>query len=123
MAFVFLFESHKYPVEAQVEPPPFYRVDHKDLSTRPGAESEKAMATQSGTLAWKIPWAEEPGGLPSMGSHRVRQRLKRLSSSSRYRVGTEFLLVGLILFSFLMISFFMYYFFNTKVILYWGVAN
>ena len=69
MAFVFLFESHKYPVEAQVEPPPFYRVDHKDLSTRLGTESEKAMATHSSTLAWKIPWTEEPGGLPSMGSH------------------------------------------------------
>ena len=33
--------------------------------------SEKAMATHSSTLAWKIPWAEEPGRLPSMGSHRV----------------------------------------------------
>ena len=32
---------------------------------------EKAMAPNSGTLAWKIPWAEEPGGLQSMGSHRV----------------------------------------------------
>ena len=29
------------------------------------------MASHSGTLAWKIPWMEEPGGLPSMGSHRV----------------------------------------------------
>ena len=33
---------------------------------------EKAMATHSSTLAWKIPWTEEPGGLPSMGLHRVR---------------------------------------------------
>ena len=32
---------------------------------------EKAMAPYSSTLAWKIPWTEEPGGLPSMGSHRV----------------------------------------------------
>ena len=31
---------------------------------------EKAMATHSSTLAWKIPWAEEPGRLPSMGSLR-----------------------------------------------------
>ena len=31
----------------------------------------KAMATHSSTLAWKIPWAEEPGGLQSMGSRRV----------------------------------------------------
>ena len=29
--------------------------------------SEKARATHSSTLAWKIPWAEEPGGLQSMG--------------------------------------------------------
>ena len=32
---------------------------------------EKAMAPHSSTLAWKIPWAEEPGGLQSMGSPRV----------------------------------------------------
>ena len=34
--------------------------------------SEKAMAPHSSTLAWKIPWMEEPGGLQSMGSIRVR---------------------------------------------------
>ena len=33
---------------------------------------EKAMAPHSSTLAWKIPWMEEPGGLQSMGSQRVR---------------------------------------------------
>ena len=33
---------------------------------------EKGMATHSSILAWKIPWAEEPGGLQSMGSQRVR---------------------------------------------------
>ena len=33
--------------------------------------TEKAMASHSSTLAWKIPWMEEPGRLPSMGSHRV----------------------------------------------------
>ena len=33
--------------------------------------TEKAMATHSTTLAWKIPWMEEPGRLQSMGSHRV----------------------------------------------------
>ena len=32
---------------------------------------EKAMATHSYTLAWKIPWTEEPGWLQSMGSRRV----------------------------------------------------
>ena len=35
------------------------------------ALSEKAMAPHSSTLAWKIPWTEEPGGLQSMRSHRV----------------------------------------------------
>ena len=33
---------------------------------------EKAMAPHSSTLAWKIPWMEEPGMLQSMGSQRVR---------------------------------------------------
>ena len=32
---------------------------------------EKEIATHFSILAWKIPWAEEPGGLQSMGSHRV----------------------------------------------------
>ena len=33
---------------------------------------EKAMAPHSSTLAWEIPWTEEPGGLQTMGSQRVR---------------------------------------------------
>ena len=33
---------------------------------------EKEMATHSSVLAWRIPGTVEPGGLPSMGSHRVR---------------------------------------------------
>ena len=33
---------------------------------------EKEMASHSSTPAWKIPWVGEPGGLLSMGSHRVR---------------------------------------------------
>ena len=33
--------------------------------------TEKAMAPHSSTLAWKIPWAEEPGSLQSVGSLRV----------------------------------------------------
>ena len=37
-----------------------------------GLHSEKAMAPHSSTLAWKIPWTEEPGRLQSMGSWRVR---------------------------------------------------
>ena len=37
----------------------------------PAPGSEKAMAPHSSTLAWKIPWMEEPGRLQSMGSQRV----------------------------------------------------
>ena len=37
-----------------------------------GPCSEKAMAPHSSTLAWKLPWTEEPGKLQSMGSRRVR---------------------------------------------------
>ena len=33
--------------------------------------SEKEMSTHSSVLAWRIPEIGEPGGLPSMGSHRV----------------------------------------------------
>ena len=36
-------------------------------------DSEKAMAPHSSTLAWKIPWMEEPGRLQSMRSLRVRR--------------------------------------------------
>ena len=35
-------------------------------------KAEKAVAPHSSTLAWKIPWTEEPGRLQSMGSLRVR---------------------------------------------------
>ena len=33
---------------------------------------EEGRATHSSILAWRIPWTEEPGGLQSMGSQRVR---------------------------------------------------
>ena len=34
---------------------------------------EEEMATSSSILAWKLPWTEDPGGLQSMGSQRVRR--------------------------------------------------
>ena len=42
---------------------------------------EKAMATHSSTLAWKIPWMEEPGRLQSIGSHRVRHDWSDLAAA------------------------------------------
>ena len=39
---------------------------------------EKDMATHSGVLAWRIPGMGEPGGLPSMQSHRVRHEIPEI---------------------------------------------
>ena len=38
-----------------------------DIKNKVVVTREKAMAPHSSTLAWKIPWTEEPGGLQSMG--------------------------------------------------------
>ena len=40
------------------------------------------MAPHSSTPAWKIPWTAEPGGLPSMGSHRVRHDRSDLAAAA-----------------------------------------
>ena len=40
------------------------------------------MATHSSVLAWRIPWTEEPGGLPSMGSHRVGHDCSNLAAAA-----------------------------------------
>ena len=50
-------QGFRYPVSAYV------------LLYLPPLEEE--MAVHSSVLAWRIPWTEEPGGLLSMGSHRV----------------------------------------------------
>ena len=43
---------------------------------------EKEMATHSSVLAWRIPGMGEPGGLPSMGSHRIRHDLSDLAAAA-----------------------------------------
>ena len=43
---------------------------------------EKEMATHSSVLAWRISGTEEPGGLPSMGSHRVRRDWRDLAAAA-----------------------------------------
>ena len=40
------------------------------------------MATYSGVLAWRIPGMGEPGGRPSVGSHRVRHDLSDLAAAA-----------------------------------------
>ena len=44
---------------------------------------EKEMATHSSVLAWRIPGMEEPGGLPSMGSHRVGHDWSNLAVAAK----------------------------------------
>ena len=46
----------------------------EDAGSIPGSEDplEKEMATHSNILAWEIPWTEDPGGLHSVGSQRIR---------------------------------------------------
>ena len=46
---------------------------------------ERAMAPHSSTLAWKIPWTGEPGGLQSMGSLRVRHDWSDLAGAGAVR--------------------------------------
>ena len=47
---------------------------------------EKEMATYSSVLAWRIPGTGEPGGLPSMGSHRVRHDWSDLAAAVKAMV-------------------------------------
>ena len=52
------------------------------------------MATHSSVLAWRIPRTEEPGGLPSMGSHRVRHDWSDLAAAAAAAAAYHCLLVG-----------------------------
>ena len=47
------------------------------------------MAPYSSTLAWKIPWMEEPGRLQSMGSHRVRHDSSDLAAAAAEGKGKD----------------------------------
>ena len=53
------------------------------LCILPQSITEKAMAPHSSTLAWKIAWMEEPGGLPSVGSHRVGHDWSDLTAATQ----------------------------------------
>ena len=53
---------------------------------------EKEMATHSSVLAWRIPGTGEPGGLPSMGLHRVRHDGSDLAAAAvpiKYALGED----------------------------------
>ena len=57
-----------------VKNPPANAGDIRSVGSIPGSGRSPGggLATHSSVLAWRIPWTEEPGGLQSMGSQRVR---------------------------------------------------
>ena len=59
-----MFSSESYIVSGLT----FRSLIHFEFIFVYGDRTEKAMATHSSILAWKIPWMEEPGRLQSMGS-------------------------------------------------------
>ena len=55
-------------------PPAMQEAQEMEVQSLDREDSLKEeMATLSSPPAWRIPWTEEPGGLQSMGTHRVRQ--------------------------------------------------
>ena len=71
-------DSRGFPGGTRVKNPPANVGDTRDEDSTPGlrrspAGSTAGSVTHSNILAWRIPWTEEPGGLPSIGSQRVRQ--------------------------------------------------
>ena len=69
-----IFYTAGFPSGSAVENPPAMQ-EPREIQVRslgPEDPLEEEMATHSGILAWRIPWTEEPGGLQSIGSQRVR---------------------------------------------------
>ena len=60
---------------------------------------EKEMASHSSVLAWRIPGMGEPGGLPSMGSHRVRHDWGDLAAAAAAAARWQLLMCGIDLWS------------------------
>ena len=50
---------------------------------------EEEMATHSSILAWRVPWTEEPGGLRSIRSQRIRYNRSNLSHTHIYRIDKQ----------------------------------
>ena len=64
------------------------------------------MATHSSVLAWKIPRTEEPGGLPSMGSHRVRHHWSDLAAAFKLSMFSFF---KFLIFFCVVLSYYLYF--------------
>ena len=71
MYFHTMFIWASLVVQVVKNPPAMQETQVRSLGQ--GELLEKGMATHFSILAWRIPWTEEPGGLRSMESQRVRQ--------------------------------------------------
>ena len=77
-----------HPWSSVVKNLPATAGDTRGMGSLPGSESalEYEMANHSSILAWKIPWTEEPGGLESRGSQRVKQNHTSSGSSFSFLI-------------------------------------
>ena len=107
-----------FPGGAVVKNPP----DNADLRNTVlslGQEDplEKEMATHSNILAWRILWTEEPGGLQSMGSHRVGHAWSDLAHThkSMYCLLVSFILPLFLLYTFFSINLMLFFYFMSSI--------
>ena len=79
-----------------VKNPPANTGDMRDagLISGWGRPLEEGMATHSSILAWKIPWTEEPGGLQTIGSQRVRHNSSDLAQTASVKKLSEIIFVS-----------------------------
>ena len=79
-----------------VKNPPANTGDMRDAGLISGWERplEEGMATHSSILAWKIPWTEEPGGLQTIGSQRVRHNSSDLAQTASVKKLSEIIFVS-----------------------------
>ena len=70
-----------FPVGSVVKNPPAMQEIQEMLVQSLGQEDplEESRATHSSILAWRIPWAEDPGGLESIGSQRIEDEWSNLA--------------------------------------------
>ena len=68
LEYLWIISSLLYVIEYKLA---MWFLNYNHYLNRVWLDLEKATATHSSTLAWKIPWTEEPGRLQSMGSLRV----------------------------------------------------
>ena len=58
--------------------------EYREFAWKYSVSSEKEMGTHSSVLAWRIPGTGEPGGLPSMGSHRIGHDWSDLAAAAAF---------------------------------------